>query len=237
MNRIEFMNQLRALLTDLPTNEREEALTYYENYFEDAGEDNEARIIREFGSPGRLSAIIRDEVYDGGSSFEERAKDETNVKSSGSESKKQVGENAQEDGVNQSPSIPYEERVKNAQEKSEEKRKNNTERVILIVLLCILGFPAVIGFGSSLLGVMLGLGGAMFGCIVGGVFVVGAGIASCFTAPEVGVAMIGGGFVTIGIGLILLSVALLIFGVLLPKFIRWIQRKLSGKEHKETGKV
>ena len=37
MNREEFMAKLKALLGDIPADEREEALQYYEDYFDDAG--------------------------------------------------------------------------------------------------------------------------------------------------------------------------------------------------------
>ena len=39
MNREEFMAKLKALLGDIPADEREEALQYYEDYFDDAGAD------------------------------------------------------------------------------------------------------------------------------------------------------------------------------------------------------
>ena len=42
MTRVEFMNELRALLWDLSVEEREEALQYYNDYFDDAGAENEA---------------------------------------------------------------------------------------------------------------------------------------------------------------------------------------------------
>ena len=45
MNRSEFMTRLRELLTDINEAEREEALSYYEEYFDDAGEENEASVI------------------------------------------------------------------------------------------------------------------------------------------------------------------------------------------------
>lgn len=39
MNRAEFMSRLTALLQDVPPAEREEAITYYNEYFDDAGEE------------------------------------------------------------------------------------------------------------------------------------------------------------------------------------------------------
>lgn len=39
MNRVQFMEQLKKLLSDISEEERQEALEYYESYFDDAGED------------------------------------------------------------------------------------------------------------------------------------------------------------------------------------------------------
>ena len=59
MNRAQFMEQLKKLLSDISEEERQEALDYYESYFDDAGEDQEANVIRELGSPGKVAAIIK----------------------------------------------------------------------------------------------------------------------------------------------------------------------------------
>lgn len=42
MTRTEFMKQLQDLLSDISKNEREEALQYYNDYFDDAGPEEEA---------------------------------------------------------------------------------------------------------------------------------------------------------------------------------------------------
>ena len=60
MSRTEFMNQLKNLLWDIPECEREEALNYYEDYFDDAGAENEAQIIASLGSPEKVAAIIKE---------------------------------------------------------------------------------------------------------------------------------------------------------------------------------
>ena len=44
MNRVQFMEQLKKLLSDISEEERQEALDYYESYFDDAGEDQEANV-------------------------------------------------------------------------------------------------------------------------------------------------------------------------------------------------
>lgn len=47
MNRKEFMERLERLLWNISDSEREEALQYYNDYFDDAGEENEAKVIEE----------------------------------------------------------------------------------------------------------------------------------------------------------------------------------------------
>lgn len=62
MTRLEFIKELESLLPDIPSEEREEALRYYNGYFDDAGEENEDEIIKELGSPERVAKIIKAEL-------------------------------------------------------------------------------------------------------------------------------------------------------------------------------
>lgn len=62
MSRKEYMEQLDMLLRDIPHTERQEALKYYEDYFEDAGEDHEADVIEELGSPEELAKKLREDL-------------------------------------------------------------------------------------------------------------------------------------------------------------------------------
>lgn len=41
MNKYEFLSRLRNALSALPNEERDAAMSYYEEFFSDAGEDNE----------------------------------------------------------------------------------------------------------------------------------------------------------------------------------------------------
>ena len=59
MNRQEFMRRLEQLLEGIPEEEKREAIAYYTSYFEDAGEENEEKIIRELESPEKVAATIR----------------------------------------------------------------------------------------------------------------------------------------------------------------------------------
>ena len=71
MNRAEFMRQLKALLDDISEAERQEALDYYESYFDDAGPENEAEVIRELGSPGKVAALIKADLKESNENYAE----------------------------------------------------------------------------------------------------------------------------------------------------------------------
>ena len=60
MNRIEFMTELASLLQDISVEERTSAMQYYNDYFDDAGEENEQKIIEELGSPVRIAAELKE---------------------------------------------------------------------------------------------------------------------------------------------------------------------------------
>lgn len=70
MSRWEFMRQLEELLSDISPNEREEALQYYNDYFNDAGRENEQEVILALGSPGQVAQIVREGLGDSGSQGE-----------------------------------------------------------------------------------------------------------------------------------------------------------------------
>ena len=51
MTRNEFLAELKKHLQSLAAAEQEEAIRYYEEYFDDAGRENEARVVWELDSP------------------------------------------------------------------------------------------------------------------------------------------------------------------------------------------
>ena len=62
MNRIEYMTKLASLLQDIPEVERRDAMKYYNDYFDEAGEENEEQVIREFGAPEEVAENILNEI-------------------------------------------------------------------------------------------------------------------------------------------------------------------------------
>lgn len=58
MNKGEFITELRSRLARLPHEELEAAVGYYEEYFAEAGEENEERALQELGVPSLIAKQI-----------------------------------------------------------------------------------------------------------------------------------------------------------------------------------
>lgn len=74
MGKEKFLKELEYLLMDLSEEERQEALQYYRDYFEDAGLEHEQDILRELGSPERTAAELKGSLngQEDGGEFSER---------------------------------------------------------------------------------------------------------------------------------------------------------------------
>ena len=95
MNREQFIAQLARLLQDLPPAERQEAIRYYQEYFDDAGEENEDAVIQELGRPGKVVASIKANLQYGGSTF---GANDTDMENTGTESQTKDADGWQQNG-------------------------------------------------------------------------------------------------------------------------------------------
>ncbi len=66
MNKNEFLSQLERFLSDLPEEERREAMEYYVEYFDEAGPEREVDVLKEFGSPKGVADRIHEELAEKG---------------------------------------------------------------------------------------------------------------------------------------------------------------------------
>ena len=73
MDRAEFLNRLEAQLLDVPQAEREEALQYYEDYLNDAGDAGDFDILQELGTPEEVADSIRNGLRQDSSGAGERS--------------------------------------------------------------------------------------------------------------------------------------------------------------------
>ena len=64
MNKETYLAELRKGLKILPQYDRDEAVEFYEEYFDEAGVENEAKVIEELGDPKALAKKILVDVVD-----------------------------------------------------------------------------------------------------------------------------------------------------------------------------
>ncbi len=220
MKKDEFLAKLKSLLMDIPVDEREEALAYYRSYFEDAGEENEDKIIMELESPEKVASIIKSDCVTDVVGAEGKSKQEHHSKSnSGNESG-----------------------LKQARSSFDNFYQNNKGLTIfLIIVAALLASPVWLPVGGSLFGVIMGAAGLLFGLIVGswglaigliisGLVCVGMGIGVLFANLPTGLVMIGIGLLLLVFGILFLLVALL----LCVKLIPWIFRSISELFHRNS---
>ena len=229
MSREEYMKQLSFLLQDIPENEREEALAYYEDYFEEAGEGQEQQVTATLGSPEKVAAIIKEGLAGGNpdageyteSGFRDDRFREFNKVPEPRVSYKEGSGYGSEDGR-------FRDRM------GQEERPRSAGMVILIIILCIFAIPvgipilaAVFGVVVSLFATIFGIGiaaaGLTFAGLVTGVVLIGVGIAQMFTIPGLGLLMMGLGMLSLAVGILLLLACIWIIG----KFIPWAVRGIA----------
>lgn len=165
MDRKQFMRELEFLLQDISEEERQEALEFYENYFDEAGMNNEQKVISELGDPARVAAIIKDGL---------KGKFDDHIHAgSGGFSDDMYSKNFEV--------IDAQEKKKTKNTKKENHGRNrwsemdSRDQLILIVLAILACAP----FSFSVLGIFKGIFGGVFG-IFGGLFGVGFSIFAVF---------------------------------------------------------
>lgn len=254
MSREKFMMQLEQLLADVSEEEKREALSYYRSYFEDAGIENEERILKELESPEKVAATIKADLgmdqAGGMGEYTERGFEDSRFEQKhpvdirkGTEYKKSQ---SQGQSFSQSYSNPeekyeykydYEDKKKtgsrNGSSNSGDGRSTYSGRtgaeILLIVAIAIITSPVWIGIVGGVGGGILGLAISVV-CIAGsfyiaGIVLFGLGIGQIATG---GLAM---GFALTGVGLLILALAVLgtilcvwVCGKLLPWICRLIGR-------------
>ena len=277
MNRADFMKNLAELLADVPPTEREEAIQYYNDYFDDAGEENEQSVIASLGTPQQLAETIRAGLSDGGnigeftekgfSGYEPKKSNEVMNLNNADEKGSSGNQNSyygQNNSNNQnayssqgyySNQNKYDNQNYNGNQSSygsqntygnqggtvakTNKKQMSGGTIVLIVILCILASPLLIGIGGGLLGTVIGIFGALLGIVVGfgaaavalivvGVCVFVYGIVLMFGMPLAGLCLIGAGMICLAIGLLFLWLTVMVCGGLIPAIVKGIVKLFNS---------
>ena len=211
MDRKEFMRQLAVLLRDLPDSERMEAIRYYNDYFDEAGPENESQVIQELGSPGKVAAQIR---ADGGQITEEEQ-----VENPLQEIPNPSSNTTRQRGTGKWALIII---------------------LVVFASPLILGigggiFGVLLGILGTVFGILVSLLAAGAGLVGGGVALMVKGVIRLISSPASGLLSIGGGMIALAIGIFAIMLLLWAGFRLLPRLIRAIVNFISRLLHKRKG--
>lgn len=174
MNKYEFLSQLRAALSTLPKEEREAAMSYYEEFFSDAGEENEQAVIASLGTPEELARSI----------ISENAKNEPEPSESGNGSAFYSGFTP--------PPTP-----------AQTAHKWTGGQIALIVILAVFSSPVWLSVLCGVFALIVGLFGVIIG-LFGGIGTAAvaffiSGIVALFSEPVAGIFLVGIGLILGGL--------------------------------------
>lgn len=253
MNRVGFMGQLEGLLADIPAAEKEEALQYYNDYFDDAGEENEENVIRSLGSPSKVAENIKAELRGEKISAEAKPGDHAVMKydSAGEAARPQTAELIREEPRNR------EELFAGGAEKNTVWRETYakgeiisrpasggggggggqmpTWLIVLIVVGCCISWPFVLSILAGVIATVIGLlvswfsligacGAVSIAMFVSAIVLVVIGGMCASASPLVCMTLIGIAMLCASIGLLTLMLTVWLAGKVTPMIFRGIKR-------------
>lgn len=210
MTKNEFLSELRSCLKGLPKDECDAAVSYYEEFFDEAGEENVQDVIIQLGTPKALAeSILAEQSF----SSEEAPKPEY-IPMTGSVSPKAA-------------------------------KKNDGGKIALIIVLCVIFSPVILGLGGTALGVITGIAGAILGIVLAfgatavvlglvGLVLFGLGITQLPVLPWDGVALLGSSLIVLAFAMVFLLLFVLMCGKLIPAIIRGIVNLFHRLFYKPT---
>lgn len=215
MDRAQFMRKLENLLADIPETERREALEFYENYFDDAGPENETLVLQELGSPEKVAAIIKADLKGSSEQYEYGEYTEHGYEDPRT---KEPGQMPEMYGASRKGNLFF--------------MKGNQAVLILAVIALVFISPFIKGMLGLALKIVLtivllpfvlvaalGIGSA--GLLIGGVGSIVMGIGFC-TGPAAVIMAIGIGCLMIALGLLMILATVKTATALVPKWFRKI---------------
>ncbi len=208
MNKAEFFSVLRNRLSVLSKDERDAAISYYEEFFEEAGEENEKAVISELGGPKALAEKILSEING----------NESNIYSE------------------KAAAVPPAPKVDNPNEEAKSSESgDNTLFIITIIALVLTSFiwvPLVASILTAILAIILSLFLVTAIFLFVGISLIIAGVVKVFTAAIAGSILIFTGLILTALGLLLLIPCVLTCTKLIPAIFKGIAslfRKLFQK--------
>lgn len=224
MNRLEFMNQLEKLLADIPESEKQEALLYYEDYFNDAGVESEQEVLKSLGSPEKIAQSIKSEIGAG-----QRPMDSDKIECR--EHTRQQSETVYQSGTYEGGTHQGGTYQSNRSVKPEEKSRLSGGMIALIVILCICASPIFLGLAGTVLSIVASIIITLFSLIIAfgsisicffvcGILSMAVGIIKLFASPLGGLVLIGTGLLFGGFALLFMLLTVWLTVTVTPAFFK-----------------
>ena len=223
MNKVEFIEELKKRLEGLPSEEIENAINYYYEYFEDAGIDDETDVTISLGTAKEVAEEIISE-------YSLRNSEEV------------VKVNLSKDNGNKYNEDEYNTKYFSNEEFNKKEKKSKLP-IILISILAVLASPLLLGLGIGAVATIFGLAVGLFAivisiifgggaCILGGIVCI---IATLFAVAQSGVPTT---ILFIGISLIIIGIGIMFLGLSIKgfKLLILVCKKLIAKITKRGGK-
>lgn len=227
MNRKEFMALLAALLRDIPEEERTEALAYYDGYFEDAGVENEQKILTELESPEKVAMMIKADVgASNAMEYTENGYQDQRFNKRNEVSGWQSNEHSHTDSNYQ----------KDTYHTTNNQQWGKGNNKMLLIILAIVTCPIWLSLVGAVIGAVFGVIGAVFAvlvtagaltavCYVTGFVLSGIGIGMLISGTAgIGLGLVGSGMVMIALALLGTLICIVLYGKVTPAVFRFIIR-------------
>lgn len=246
MTKKEFLDELSQLLYDISDEEKEEAIGFYENYFEDAGEENEEEVLKELVSPQKVARSIKqlnntsgreeaekgyftEKGYEDGSGDKYKQevivpeiKDYTKSNQDNSNQVNDYQDKAHQENTYHNNN--FNQSSNNEKYRETSKTKPNIFLIILLVIIILpVGVPLFITAVSlmfaaviTVLSIWLTFGIVSVAFVVSGVVILAVSIIQLFTIPALGFLLAGVGLLLFGLGLLFLIATVWVTKTVLP---------------------
>ncbi|WOO37357.1 DUF1700 domain-containing protein [Anaerocolumna sp. AGMB13020] len=246
MTKNEFIQELGYLLVDIPEEERNEALEFYRNYFDEAGLEEEETVIMELGSPKEVADSIKksleygstEEGYFSENGFHNAYQEKTNlpVFSRYIRNDKDTGTNGSERSTTADSRDSYKNNSSNYKNSTAKdyKNKHNTGNTILLIILLFFGIPMAIPVAATIFALFVAVVATIFSIwiaffavsvamLITGIVLALSGVFQLSISPALGLSLTGGGLIVFGVGILFAIATIWIAGKAIPAVFNWIK--------------
>ena len=237
MTKYEFLGDLSRLLSDLSEEERNEALQYYEDYFADAGREQEQAVIQELESPEKVAAKIRETEAENLQYGEPGQMKDAAYPEVVDGNYRNADSGAGEWGSGEGQTEGFQNHNEKSTGTTPVDNSNQILKWILVIILAVFIVPVVVPVVGAcvitivvlILTLFLALFGTGIGLGIGGVISMLIGLYHAITANVAdAVVGIGAGFVMLPIGIILCYLGILLLLKLTPGIWKLCEKLWGG---------